>query len=117
MLDNGDEFDLGDNVGVVANWTPPDAFDGISPERARELLNTIEKGLKDEVRYSKNKGKRWAGEMLIDEVLDMDEGKAKIIIKTWMKSGVLFEDEYRNGETRHDEKGLYVDYEKLPKND
>ena len=117
MLDNGDEFDLGDNVGVVANWTPPDAFDGISPERARELLNTIEKGLKDEVRYSKNKGKRWAGEMLIDEVLDMDESKAKIIIKTWMKSGVLFEDEYRNGETRHDEKGLYVDYEKLPKND
>lgn len=114
MLDNGDEFEHGDNVGVVAPWTPPDAFDGISPDRARELLNTIEKGLNADVRYSKNKGKRWAGNVVVDGVLEVDETKAAIIIKTWVKSGVLFEDEYRNGETRHDEKGLFVNYDKLP---
>ena len=114
ILDNGDEFDAGDNVGVVSLWTPPDVFDDISPERARELLNDIERGIKDGVRYSKNKGKRWGGLVLINGVLNMDENKAKIIIKTWMKSGVLFEDDYRNEDTRHDEKGLFVDYEKLP---
>jgi hypothetical protein len=116
-LDNGDEFDLGDNVGVVADWTPPDAFDGISPERARELLNTIERGLENGVRYSKNKGKRWAGKVLVDEVMDMDETKAKIIIKTWLKSEVLLESNYVNADSRHEEKGLHVDYEKMPKND
>jgi len=117
MLDNGDAFEPGDNVGVVANWTPPDAFDGISPERARELLTIIEKGLKDGVRYSKNKGKRWAGKVLVDEVMDMDETKAKIIIKTWLKSEVLLESEYVNADSRHNEKGLHVDYEKMPRSD
>ena len=116
LLDNGDEFEPGDSVGVIAAWTPPDAFDGISPERARDLLNAIERGLKDGVRYSKNKGKRWGGNVLVDGVLEVDENKAKIIIKTWIHSGVLFEDDYRNGDTRHDEKGLFVNYEKFPTN-
>ena len=107
---------FGDSVGVIAAWTPPDAFDGISPERARDLLNAIERGLKDGVRYSKNKGKRWGGNVLVDGVLEVDENKAKIIIKTWIHSGVLFEDDYRNGDTRHDEKGLFVNYEKFPTN-
>ena len=69
------------------------------------------------MRYSKNKGKRWAGKVLVDEVMDMDETKAKIIIKTWLKSEVLLESNYVNADSRHEEKGLHVDYEKMPKND
>ena len=113
-IDNGDEFEPGDSVGVVSPWTPPDAFDDIGPDKARSLLNTIDKGYTADVRYSKNKGKRWAGQVIVDGVLEVDEGRAKLIIKTWVALGVLFEDEYRNGDTRKDEKGLFVDLGKLP---
>tara|TARA_B110000503_G_scaffold112265_1_gene168225 strand:+ start:116 stop:604 length:489 start_codon:yes stop_codon:yes gene_type:complete len=114
-LDNGDEFEPGDNVGVVSPWTPPDAFDHISIDKARSLLIMISEGQNADVKYSKNKGKRWAGSLLISEVLEMDESKAKTVIKTWLKSGVLYEDDYQNGKTRKDEKGLHVNYELLPK--
>ena len=113
-IDNGDEFEPGDSVGVVAPWTPPDAFDGISVDKARELLNTIDKGINEDVRYSKNRGKRWAGQVVVDGVLEVDEERAKLIIKTWISTGVLFEDEYRNGKNRKDEKGVFLDPKKMP---
>jgi hypothetical protein len=116
ILDNGDAFEQGDNVGIVSPWTPPDAFDGISVDRAAKILKEIEVGTEGgDVRFSKNKGKRWAGKVVVDNVLEMDDDRAKIIIKIWLKTGVLFEDDYRNENTRHDEKGLFVDYDKLPK--
>ena len=114
-LDNGDEFEQGDSVGVVTIWTPPDAFDGISTEKAASLLRLIAEGLPDDVMFSKNKGKRWAGNVLMDNVLGMEEGRAKTIIKTWMKTEVLYEDQYNNSLRRADEKGLFIDWEKIPK--
>tara|TARA_R110002153_G_scaffold92603_1_gene224757 strand:+ start:142 stop:630 length:489 start_codon:yes stop_codon:yes gene_type:complete len=114
-LDNGDEFEPGDNVGVVSPWTPPDAFDHISIDKARSLLIMIAEGIDADVKYSKNKGGRWAGSLLIREVLEMDENKAKTVLKTWMKSGVLYEDDYQNIAKRREEKGLHINHDLLPK--
>lgn len=79
----------------------------------------IERGMNEDgsVRFSKNKGKRYVVTLLEETVLGMDEAKGKAIIKTWMKSGVVYEDKYINGDSRHEEPGLYVDLDKLPKDE
>ena len=55
---------------------------------------------------------RWAGDLLIDE--GVSEASAKSILRTWISSGLLFEETYRNPERRRDENGLFVDLTKMP---
>jgi hypothetical protein len=114
ILDNGDEFEPGDSVGVVSSWTPPDPFDGISIDVVQGVLNKIFDGYTQDVRYSKNKGKRWAGNLLVDANLDVDEERARVILKIWKDNGVIYEETYRNGDTRKEEKGLFVNVDKIP---
>ena len=107
----------GDSVGVVSPWTPPDAFDGITPEKAREILLAINQQLCETGRWSNSKqaGKRWVGNLIMDMAIDKSEGDAKQIIKTWMESGVLFEDEYLDEQQRKQRKCVEVDLKLLPK--
>lgn len=107
----------GDSVGVVSPWSPPDAFDGITPEKAREILLAIDRQLCEHGRWSNSKqsGKRWVGNLIKDMAIDKSEGDAKQIIKTWMESGVLFEDEYLDEQQRKQRKCVEVDLKLLPR--
>lgn len=109
------ELSQGDWVGVLAPWTPPDAFDGLSVEAARRVLMMIDEGLPDGQRYTTNyrKGsKRWAGDPLVAE--GISENNAKVILKTWLGTGVLYSEEYMSPKRRMLEVGLFVDLSKLP---
>ena len=116
-LDNGDGISPGDFVGVLKPWQPPDAFDGLTTPVIHRILNEITAG-KDGKRYSfRPQSNRWIGEAIIENALDKSEADAKQIVREWRKSGLLFEDEYQNDETRKTEKGVFVDEAKRPGNE
>ena len=109
------ELSNGDYVGVMAPWSPPDPFEGLGVERAKFALNMIEQGLDDGQRFTATARagtSRWAGNVLLD--LDLGEGAAKSVLRAWLKSGALFTDLYKNPVRRRDEKGLFVDFSKMP---
>jgi len=105
----------GDSVGVVAPWSPPDAFDDITPDKARDILLAIDKHLYEGGKWSaqKQSGKRWVGN-LITEMVDKSENEAKQIVKTWLDTGVLFEDTYLDEKQRKSRKCVEVDLNLLP---
>jgi len=82
----------GENVGVIASWEWPDAFDGINPRTACEVRNAI---MQADPKLKENpQSGDWAGH-LVGSVIGIDSrdeaGKAKIItlIKAWLKSDIL----------------------------
>lgn len=102
-LDNGDEMHPGDSVGVVTEWTPPQAFDGVTVEaaqRVRRALAAADHG-NGEARKS-DKSRQWAG-LVVAETLGWDaESKAvrariRTLIETWLASGVLAVTEGKDG--------------------
>lgn len=108
-----DLYPYGDSVQVIEGWEPPDVFDGVTPQSAREILEAIDAGTKNE-RYTKSRrGSRWAG-MVIDEHLGCGEQKARRILATWISNGVLYEQEYESPSQRRPRLGLYLDRSKLP---
>lgn len=115
-LDNGDGFNAGDFVGVLEPWQPPDAFDGLTTAVIHRILNEIKEG-KDGQKYSfRPQSNRWVGDAIVENALEKTEADAKQIVKEWRKSGLLFEDEYQNDETRKTAKGVFVDESKRPGN-
>jgi len=109
------ELSQGDYVGVLAPWSPPDPFDELGAVSGQKVLVEIERGLPDGQRYilqNKRGTARWAGGLLVDE--GVSEASAKSILRTWIQTGLLFEETYRNPERRRDEVGLFVDLSKMP---
>jgi hypothetical protein len=111
------ELAQGDYVGVLSPWTPPDPFDELGSTKARLVLSQISQGLPDGQRYiavNSRNTVRWAGSLLTD--VGVSEGASKSILRTWLQTGLLFEDVYRNPERRKNETGLFVDATKIPTN-
>ena len=109
------ELSQGDWVGVLAPWTPPDAFDGLSVEAARRVLLMIDQGLPDGQRYSatyRKNSERWAGNLLTD--VGINENAAKAIISVWLKNKVVFWDKYHSPKRRKEESGLFINFDLLP---
>jgi len=109
------EIATGDHVGTLGRWTPPDAFDGLSNETARDILNAIDAGLPDGQRYIARRGNgtnRWVGAVLEDH--DFGAAQAQEIVKAWVRSGVLVVEDYTNPVRRRSEKGIAVDRSKMP---
>lgn len=109
------ELAQGDWVGVLAPWSPPDPFDGLGVERAREVLFALDRGLEDGQRWlvTKNANSpRWGGSLLVD--MGLSEGAAKAILRTWMSNGLVTVGTYRNPVRRRDESGIFVDLEQMP---
>ena len=114
-INNGDEFNEGDSVGILTKWTPPDAFDGMTETIIKRIINEIDIGATDVQRYSFNKNSnRWVGNAIIENALDKTPDIASVIIKAWKASGLLYEDEYENTRSRKDEKGVFVNLDKIP---
>jgi hypothetical protein len=109
------ELSQGDWVGVLAPWTPPDAFDGLSVEAARRVLLMIDEGLPDGQRYTAHfraGSDRWAGNALTAE--GISEAASKVILRTWLLNGVIYSEEYMSPILRKKQMGLFVDFSKIP---
>ena len=104
-------------MGVFDSWSPPDPFDGLSTQAARDALLIIREGLEDGQRYqlkATRNSKRWAGSVLVDQGAEVSEHDAKQILKEWLKIGMIFEEEYQNPKRRKPERGLFINMEMLP---
>lgn len=124
-LTNGTGFEEPDEVGALVPWTPPNAFDGISTASINMALDRIDEGIIDSdgvvtgVRYTSStrggsrESGRWAGGLLM-EMLGTTEAQAKKMLASWVKTGVLVEQNYHCPEQRRERNGLFAPYDKRP---
>jgi hypothetical protein len=90
----------GDNVQVIATWTPPSAFEGITLDVITALFTALRKGPGQGEFYSPDRrSKRWAG-TVIAKIADILEEDAARILRTWLANGVLLKDQYDSPERR-----------------
>lgn len=87
-LDNGQNGEPSDFVGVATLWEKPDAFEGISPWHLYEVQQAIKDGeYRDSVQ-----AKDWAGHA-VASVLSMsaerDKGRIKSLLRSWIGNGAL----------------------------
>ncbi len=82
----------GDYIAVVKPWSPPDPFDGVTKEHARQVQQAIQK--MDPPPRESVQAADWVGvtvaSVLGANVRDAAEkARVKQIVKTWLSSGVL----------------------------
>ena len=104
---NASEEEPGDEVGVLVPWEPASIFDKLDRVQLNEILDDIKKGITDAEGlplgetedglpaepFSPDRrggGERWAGNVVMRK-LACSEQDAKLIIKRWVKSGILGE--------------------------
>jgi hypothetical protein len=103
-------------VQTVEVWMPPDTWQGISGHLANLILTEIAAGLPDGAKYSaaKSATDRAAWRVVLKHGAEKTEAQARIIIKQWLKSGVLEEFTYHDETQRKPLKGLRVNNAKRP---
>jgi hypothetical protein len=121
-LANGGGLEQPDEVGALAPWSPPDAFDGISAHTLRIAAERINRGLEDDngqptgEKFTLRKGgqsdRRWAGKVLV-ECLGIEPQRAMTILKTWQRNGLLDEVPYDDPVQRKSRNGVVVDMKKV----
>lgn len=118
-LGNTDDpvYPNGDRVAAIVAWEPPTVWQEMGVDQTNEVLTKIDDGLGGGVLYSASRrgrdNTRWAGRVLVD-LLDISEKQAIQVIATWIKNGVLFEEEFRDPRNRHPRTGLRVNNAKRP---
>lgn len=97
-LGNGENG--GDSLGVVAPWSPPDAFDGVSPSHLRAVQDLLDTG----IYRASNQTSPWAGEAVAQALgFDLsrsgDKAKVNALLKTWTANGALRVEMKRDGKS------------------
>ncbi len=116
-LDNGTaDYPNGDDVQTVVPWHPPKTWDGVSSAQANAALDEIEAGLPNGQRFSDapKAAARAAWTVVQRHCPDRTEPQCREIVRTWVKNGVLFHEEYDDAEARKPRKGLRVNDGKRP---
>jgi hypothetical protein len=87
----------GDNVAIVERWSPPDRFNGITKEHAATSRRVIGERADTGVAFRvEQKSQDWVGKEIgeicgFDAKTDEGAARAKSIVSTWVKNGVLEE--------------------------
>jgi hypothetical protein len=116
-LNNGnDKYPSGDEIQVATPWHPPKVWDGLSAEQLNAALTDIESGMPNGQRYSAdgNAKDRAAWPIVQKYCPDRTEEQCKQMIKTWVKTRLLYSEDYEDPMKRETRKGLRVDDTKRP---
>ncbi len=116
-LNNGtDLYPNGDEVQAVEPWDPPETWADMDTQLLNQILTAIDAGLPDGTRYTDgpNAKDRAAWKVVLEHAPNKTEPQAREIIKTWVKNGVLANEEYDNPVSRKTAKGLRMDTTKRP---
>lgn len=110
------DYPNGDEVQTVERWNPPRTWDGVSAEHLNAALDEIEIGLPNGQRYSdaSKASTRAAWPVVQRHCPDRTEPQCREIIRTWVKNGVLFNEDYDDQVERKTRKGLRVCQSKRP---
>jgi AAA domain len=116
-LENGNtEYPSGDEVQTVVRWHPPETWGTLSAAQLNAALDEIEAGLANGQRYS-DAGpatSRAAWRVVQHHCPDRTEPQCREIVRTWVKNGVLVNEDYDDPIERKPRKGLRVCNEKRP---
>jgi hypothetical protein len=106
----------GDEVQTVECWTPPSTWAGLSHVLLNQILNDIEAGMANGERYSAANAadERAAWKIVRRHAQEKTEKQARSIIRTWLRTGLLYENDYQSPERGEPCKGLYVNATKRP---
>lgn len=101
----------GDNVQAIETWEPPETWTH-SVAELNHCLDQIAKGPGKGQLYSTRRsgaggGSRWCGTPLM-ETLEVEEGRAAKMVKTWLANKVLEEREYTDPVQRKSRQGVFV---------
>jgi hypothetical protein len=90
--------------------TPPETWAGITDAVIDAALADIDSGMPNGQRYSDANAAtaRAVWQVIKRHSSDRSEAQCRDIIKTWLKSGVLYNDEYDDPIERKLRKGLFV---------
>lgn len=116
-IDNGnDDYPSGDEVQTVVSWTPPETWSNLSSVSLNAALTEIDEGLSNGQRYSgaPNAKERAAWPVVQKHCSGKSEGQCREMIRTWIKTGLLYSKDYTDPIDRKDRAGLYVDSTKRP---
>lgn len=116
-LDNGGGiYPAGDNVQTVEPWQPPNTWAGLDHPLLNRILDVIEAGLPNGSRFSPapKADDRAAWRVVVEQAPDKTEKQAREIIKTWVKSGTLYTEDYEDLGQRKTRAGLRVNAAKRP---
>ena len=91
----------GDEVQTVEPWKPPETWADLGSDLLNKILTAIDEGLPDGNHYSgaASAGKRAAWKVVQIHAPQKTDAQAREIIKAWMKSGVLEQDDYQSPTT------------------
>jgi hypothetical protein len=111
-----EQYPAGDTIQVVEPWSPPNTWAGLSPVTLNAVLDDIERGMPNGQRYSSAGAAkdRAAWPVVIRYCPDRTEAQCREIIRAWVKSTLLYDDEYDDPIDRKPRQGLYVDAAKRP---
>jgi hypothetical protein len=112
----------GDTVQVAEPWYPPEVFVGLSIKTLDEILDDIEVGPCDEngvpsgERYSNAPAAhdRAGWQAVQRHAPDKTDKQCRDIIRSWLKSGLLYSEKYQSSRRRTSVSGLFVDNSKRP---
>jgi hypothetical protein len=111
------DYPAGDEVQTVERWHPPETWEGISAAQLNAALTDIDAGLANGQRFSgasAAKGERAAWSLIQRHAAERTEPQCREIIRTWIRNGVLLEQEYDDPIDRKPRKGLTLCNEKRP---
>jgi hypothetical protein len=112
----GGDYPNGDEVQTVEPWTPPDTWANLSTAALNAALTEIDAGMSNGQRYSDAPAARdrAAWPVVQRHCPDRTEPQCREIIKTWIKNGVLYRDDYDDPVKRDVRSGLRLDASKRP---
>jgi len=124
-LDNGTKADdgspsgdypNGDEVQTVEPWTPPDTWANLSTVALNAALTEIDAGMSNGQRYSDASAAtdRAAWVVVQRHCPGKTEPQCREIIRTWVKNGVLYKEDYEDPIKREPRPGLRVNNSTRP---
>jgi hypothetical protein len=116
-LGNGNEmYPNGDEVQTVEPWMPPETWTDLSTSTLNAVLTAIDAGLPNGHRYSDANAARdrAAWPVVQRHCPHKTEPQCREIIRTWVKNGVLYRDDYEDPVKHETCKGLRLDTSKRP---
>jgi hypothetical protein len=116
-LGNGTpDYPMGDHIQTIEPWSPPDIWANLSSVTLNAVLTEIDKGMPNGHRYSDSATAttRAAWPVVMKHCPNITESQARMIIRTWKQTKVLFPEKYDDPVERKERTGLKVDDTKRP---
>jgi hypothetical protein len=103
-------YPRGDEIQTVEPWEPPPIMGHLTRQAIHKILDKIDEGYTPGRRYSgeSQATKRGAWHVVQEFCTDLNEKQAKIVIRTWLKEGILVSDYYDDPEEGKMLKGVTV---------